>query len=88
MFCANDGSRLSVYAVQMGKDGEETPIEMASRHVRHGAVIVVRQKALVKRLRANGSERVLSAESLLRIFEQSQRCFLDDLARIEKETPS
>jgi hypothetical protein len=38
-------------------------------------------------LRANGSERVLSAESLLRIFEQSQRCFLDDLAQIEKETP-
>jgi len=65
----------------------ETPLEQATRHVTEGRRVIARQKLLIARLQAAGC-RTAVADGLLVQFEQTQRIFEDDLARLEKARKS
>ena len=58
----------------------ETELEMVRRHVEEGADHVVKQRALIARLKKNGLP-FHEAEALLATFEDLQRQHEDHLAR-------
>lgn len=60
----------------------ETELEMARRHVREGAAILARQRAVVVELSERGAD-TTQAETLLTNFEDLQRQHEDHLARLE-----
>jgi hypothetical protein len=62
----------------------ETELEMVTRHVAEGARHIVKQRALIARLREAGLP-TQEAEALLVAFEDSQRQHEDHLARIMSE---
>ena len=49
---------------------QETPLEMAERHVRRGEYLVARQKNIVEKTRGDDGMAALSAD-LLRTFEET-----------------
>ena len=60
---------------------DESPLIQAVRHVAEGRRIIVRQRALIERLRASGHS-TLRSEDTLDLFLRSQAIFEDDERRI------
>jgi hypothetical protein len=63
---------------------DESPLAQAVRHAAEGRRIIVRQRALIERLRAKGHS-TLEAEDTLDLFLRSQAIFEDDLHRLENK---
>src|SRR4051794_8955013 len=60
---------------------QETPLQMALRHVREGEEHIARQRVLIAELKAGGHP-TADAEALLTTFESSQHEHVDHLKKL------
>jgi hypothetical protein len=65
-----------------GLVAHESKLEMATRHVEGGTLIVERQKQLIARMKLSGLN-TLEAERLLVAFEKTLAVFRDDLLALQ-----